>query len=205
MLRQTERNALVVDQRAHGASEGNAITFGLQERYDCLSWVEYARERFGERTPIFITGVSMGAATVLMASDLPLPKNVAGILADCPYSSPRAIIRKVCGDMHLPPRLMYPFICLGARLFGRFQLTSFGAVDAVKEAKVPILLVHGGQDHFVPGDMSREILENCVGAAELVIFPEAGHAMSYLMDPERYQTVQKEFMEKCLESFYNSL
>ena len=102
LARESGQNTLVVDQRAHGKSGGTTITFGIRERLDCLCWAEYANQRFGSDTPVFLSGVSMGAATVLMASELELPTNVVGIIADCPYSSPEAIIRKVCReDMHL--------------------------------------------------------------------------------------------------------
>ena len=120
LAREAGQNTLVIDQRAHGKSGGNVITFGIRERRDCLAWARYARERFGPETTIFLSGVSMGAATVLMAAELDLPENVAGIIADCPYSSPEGIIRKVCGDMHLPPVLAYPFVSLSAHMLGGF-------------------------------------------------------------------------------------
>ena len=111
LARESGQNTLVVDQRAHGKSGGTTITFGIRERLDCLCWVEYASQRFGSDIPVFLSGVSMGAATVLMASELELPANVVGIIADCPYSSPEAIIRKVCQqDMHLPPVLVMPSV-----------------------------------------------------------------------------------------------
>ena len=111
LARESGQNTLVVDQRAHGKSGGTTITFGIRERLDCLCWVEYASQRFGSDTPVFLSGVSMGAATVLMASEWELPANVVGIIADCPYSSPEAIIRKVCQqDMHLPPVLVMPSV-----------------------------------------------------------------------------------------------
>lgn len=93
--REMGMNVLSVDQRAHGKSEGYTLTFGVKERKDCLSWILYARERFGADQPIILAGLSMGAATVLMASELDLPDNVKGIIADCPYSSPKEIICKL--------------------------------------------------------------------------------------------------------------
>ena len=65
-------NVLLVDQRAHGESEGKYLTFGVNERFDCLSWANYAAERFGRDVKIYLYGISMGAATVLMASALPV-------------------------------------------------------------------------------------------------------------------------------------
>ena len=59
-------------------------------------------------------GLSMGAATVLMASELELPSNVIGIIADCGYTSPGAIVRKVSRDVRIPAWVSYPFLVLGA-------------------------------------------------------------------------------------------
>ena len=191
-------NALVVDERSHGKSEGNTITFGILERKDCLCWVQYVCSHFGPNTPIILAGLSMGAATVLMASNLALPSNVKGIFADCPYSSPGEIIQKVCADMKLPPKLIYPFIKLGALLFGHFHLEESSAIDSVQHTIIPILLIHGENDSFVPCHMSYEIQKNCKSSVTLVTFPGAGHGRSYLADPKRYEEAVLEFAKNIL-------
>lgn len=73
LCREKGWNAMMVDQRAHGESQGKTITFGTKERYDVLDWVNWAVRRFGEDQEIYLVGVSMGAATVLMAAGLGLP------------------------------------------------------------------------------------------------------------------------------------
>lgn len=203
LARESGQNTLVVDQRAHGKSGGTTITFGIRERWDCLSWVEYVNQRFGSDTPILLSGVSMGAATVLMASELELPCNVIGIIADCPYSSPEAIIRKVClEDMHLPPALAVPFIRLGARLFGHFDLREASALEAVQHSHIPILLIHGEDDRFVPCDMSREIFDACLGYKIRKTFPGAGHGLSYIVDTYGYEQAAVQFTEYCLNDWH---
>ena len=139
----------------------------------------------------------MGAATVLMASELDLPETVAAITADCPYSSPGAIIRKVTCDVRLPPWIVYPFVILGALVFGHFPLWASSPVKAVRHTEIPILLIHGEEDYFVPCDMSREIRKACKGPAMLATFPFAGHGLSYLTDTRRYHAIYKEFFRIC--------
>lgn len=197
LARELGHNTLVIDQRAHGESTGRTITFGIRECADCLCWVAYANERFGAQTPIVLSGVSMGAATVLMAAGRELPDNVRAVIADSPYSSPRAIIRKVCRDMRLPPALAYPFVWLGALVFGHFRLDRGGdPVAAVKTARVPILILHGEDDRFVPCAMSGEI---AAGGATVtrVTFPQAGHGLSYVYDPARYAAEVRAFLARC--------
>lgn len=188
---------LVVDQRGLGDSGGHTITFGIRERYDCREWVRYVSRRFGADTPIILSGISMGAATVLMASELELPGNVKGIMADCPYSSPSAIIRKVCRDVKLPGWLGLPFVAFGGLVFGGFWLFESSAVKAVSKTKIPLLLIHGQEDLFVPWDMSRQILDAAAGKCTLFTVPGAGHGLSYLVDPAGYTRAVKKFLKEC--------
>ncbi len=196
MARAQGRNVLLVDQRAHGESGGHTISLGVRERWDCVDWANAAVARWGPGVKIVLSGVSMGAATVLMASALPLPENVVGIVADCPFSSPEAIVRKICRDGRLPAAMM-PLVRLSARLFGRFRLDEASAVAAVRRARVPLLLIHGSDDRFVPCGMSREIAA-AAADAELVIVPGAGHALSYMVDEARYVRAVDGFVRRAL-------
>lgn len=91
-----------------------------------------------------------------------------------------------------------PLVRLSARLFGRFSLRESGAAEAVKRAKVPILIIHGEDDRFVPCDMSREIRAANPDCVQLEIFPDAGHGLSYIVDTARYTRVVVGFEKKIL-------
>ena len=189
-------NVLLVDQRAHGESEGKYLTFGVNERFDCLSWANYAAERFGRDVKIYLYGISMGAATVLMASALPLPKSVSGIVADCGYTSPKDIIFSVLRDHHVPVAPVYAVARIGAKLFCGFDLDSASAPEALRRSHIPVLFIHGDDDRFVPCRMSRENFE--ASAAErkkLLIVPNAGHGLSYMLDRPAYLSALHEFLE----------
>ena len=197
LAREAGQNTLVIDQRAHGKSGGSTICFGVKERFDCLDWINYTLRRFGPETEIFISGVSMGAATVLMAAGLDLPDNVLGVIADSPYSAPEEIICKVCRDMKLPPALFWPFIRLGARLFGGFDPCAASAVDALRHARVPVMIIHGEDDRFVPCAMSRELAAACASEIRLETFSGAGHGLSFIVDFDRYKRATNEFFVFC--------
>ena len=180
------RNALLVDQRGSGNSEGHVTSFGINERLDCQAWANFISKEFGQNTKLFLTGISMGAATVLMASSLELPENVISILADCGYNKPSDIIKKVIKDMKLPPAIFYPFIKLGARLFGKFNLEQTSPYECVKKSKLPIIFIHGDNDALVPCDMSIKLYDACNSEKKLVTINNAEHGVSYLVDPDKY-------------------
>ena len=187
------RSALVVDQRCAGRSGGRTITFGIREHRDCLAWVDFAVDHFGPEVKLILTGISMGAATVLMAAGEPLPENVIGILADCGYSTPKAIICKVMGDLSLPAKLCWPFVLWGARIFGGFDPEENSPMDAMKRCKKPVILFHGEADGFVPCCMSREIYDACPTRKAILTVPGADHGLSYPVDTEGYLAALRDF------------
>ena len=194
LARAAGQNVLLIDQRAHGKSEGHSITFGIREKFDVCDWVCWARERFGAETKILLYGVSMGAATVLLASPL-LEGQLCGVVADSPYSSPREIIEKVSRDEGFPPRLAWPVIALGARIFGGFSPAGGNVADAVRQSSVPILIIHGEDDRFVPQEMSARLTVR--GGVERRSFPGAGHGISAIVHTQEYNEMVQRFLERC--------
>lgn len=188
-----ERNALLIDQRAAGTSEGHVISFGINESKDCLRWIDFATKHFGESVKLIITGVSMGAATVMMAAGNDLPRSVVAVVADCGYTSAREIILKVVREMKLPARILYPFIKLGARIFGGFNLDSDSPIEAVKRSKTPIIFIHGDRDRFVPHEMSVRLSEACASKCKMLTVSGAEHGLAYPVDKETYVRTLKDF------------
>ena len=138
-------NVLLVDQRSHGQSEGKYIGFGCKDRYDAYRWIEWVIGQEGENVQILLHGNSMGGATVLMASGLDLPQQVKGIIADCPFTSPKAVFTHVLHSMyHLPA---FPIIQIADAVNKKqagYGLDECNSAREVRKAKVPVLLIHTG-------------------------------------------------------------
>ncbi len=175
-------NLCVPDQRAHGKSGGKYITYGVKEREDAKCWMEHINTLVpnGE---IYATGVSMGATTVLMAAGLSLPENVKGIIADCGFTSPADIIKKVMKeDMKVPLFPLYYTTKAMAKVVAGFDFEGCSAVTAVKDCKIPILFLHGKSDGFVPFSMGEEIFGAATGQKKAVWVEGADHGCSFLVD-----------------------
>ncbi len=230
-------HVLLVDDRAHGASEGKYIGFGCLDREDCYRWIHYLDQRFQGKCSIFLHGISMGAATVLMTSSMNLPRSVKGIIADCPYTSiweefcyltdsiflhgismgaatvlmtssmnlPRSV-KGIIADCpytsiweefcYLTERekkswlIMYPIMKLAGKIckvVAGYEYDEISSAEEVKDTKIPILLIHGKEDRFVPPSMSEKIYNNCVSEKKLLIVPNAKHAESYYVAKEKYE------------------
>lgn len=187
--------AMMADQRGHGESEGKTITFGVKERFDVLDWIDWAIRRFGEEQEIILVGISMGAATVLMAAGEGLPAQVKGIWADCGYSSPEAVLRHTIRRQRMPEGPAWFFTRLGGRIFGGFDVRESTATEAVKKIEVPVLIIHGQADATVPYEMAEELAKNCAAPVELVSVPDAHHGLSFYVNYPAYRAAVERLVE----------
>ncbi|MDE6726798.1 MAG: alpha/beta hydrolase [Oscillospiraceae bacterium] len=193
-------NALIVDHRSHGKSEGSYIGFGILDRFDCLKWIEYALDRLGSDSEIVLYGVSMGAATVLMASGLDnFPKNVKAIVSDCAFTSPYDVFKHILiRDYHLPPK---PILAINERICrakAGYGFKDCSTLDAVKKGVCPILFIHGTEDTFVPTVMSEQNYNMCTGEKQLLLIANAGHAASLYENRELYESTVTKFLGQYL-------
>ena len=194
-------NILVPEQRAHGQSEGKYITFGVKECEDFAQWIAYHNAHFGMHQMV-LSGMSMGASTVLYLADRDLPVNVKCIIADCGFTSAWAILDKIFRSVtHLPSTLSLFAADVFARVFAGFSLKEKDTRKVFQNAKLPILMIHGSADDFVPSQMTQAGYDACEGEKELLIVQGAGHGVSFLVDKQTYITKVIAFLEKHLEGF----
>lgn len=188
-------NLLVVDQRAGGKSQGKYIGMGAVERYDCLKWIEYINDRTQGSNDIYLAGVSMGAATVILATGLSLPQNVKGIIADCGFTSPYEIIKHTMkAFVKIPTFPILNIVGLIYRVKLGYWLKKISTLEVLRKNEIPILFIHGGDDTFVPVDMTIKNYEACNSPKKLLIIEGAGHGMSYVINPKIYEETVKEFL-----------
>lgn len=196
-LHQNGCSVLYAEQRGQGGSGGEYMGFGMIERYDCLDWVKWIDAQNENNLPIYLVGVSMGAATVMMTSDLELPENVRGIIADCGFTSIHDIWQHVARrNLHLPYRIyggLADTLCREKISVGTRDCST---VDALKNSRVPVLFVHGSDDHFVPVEMTYRNYQACAGEKYLLIVPGADHGMCYYMEKSRYEQTVLDFWKE---------
>ena len=149
---------------------------------------------------MILSGLSMGASTMLYLADEKLPNNVKGIIADCGFTSPKAIISSVFRAVtHLP---VFPSLWaadLFARVFAGFRLSEKDTQRSLKDSKLPVLMVHGVADGFVPCEMTQKGYDACTGKKQLLLVEGADHGVSFLVDKERYTQMVTDFLKENLE------
>ena len=194
IYRKRGSTVLLLNDRAHGKSEGKYLGFSENDRRDVARWVDLINQMY-EDPKIYLHGISMGGATVIHCSDMGL-KNVCGIIDDCGFDSIVNISKYLIKDMyHLP---YFPFGDLAwfwsVIITGVSFNTSMGE-DCVRRSGLPILFIHGKEDHFVPCDMSVRMYEACSGPKELHLIEGCGHAAAYMMAREEYTDAVNRLMD----------
>ncbi|WP_164966390.1 alpha/beta hydrolase [Companilactobacillus metriopterae] len=201
-------NILAPDARAHGASDGNAISYGWKEKNDYKNWADKIVEN-DPTSEIVITGVSMGGATTMMSSGVQdMPSNVKAYIEDCGYTSvydqfefliPTAqyVIEQQTGlkisDSDMQDILKYVDGYLKSNQ--GFTLEQASSVDQLKNADKPMLFIHGGNDNFVPTNMVYTNYDAKLGNnKDIWVVPNTGHGMSIIQDLPGYQEHVKEFI-----------
>lgn len=190
-------NVLLPDDRGHGESDGQYISFGWLDRLDYLGWLQRIIDRIGADSQLLLFGTSMGGATVsLVAGEPSLPKQVKAVIEDCDYTDVETelayLLKK---QFHLPPMPLVPLASfLNYRRLG-YPLRVVNVRQALTRNHLPLLVIHGAEDVYVPTKMGRQNYAASAGPKALWIVPGAAHAESYWINPEAYQAHVKRFLD----------
>src|SRR5699024_2750929 len=190
-------NVFMADARGHGESEGDYIGFGWHDRLDYVKWIERIIEELGPDTEIVLHGLSMGAATVLMTSGEQLPHQVKAIVADSPYTSVHDMFSYQMTRMfHLPSFPILNTTSLVTKAKAGYSLKEASALDQVTKATVPILLIHGQEDTFVPTHLTEKLYDEIASEAYLYLYDDAGHGEAFVLHEDLYLDRLEQFLKK---------
>lgn len=189
-------NVLLVDLRAHGNSEGKYITMGIKDCHDIVRWCNYITKKEHAKS-IGLFGISMGAATVMMASNLDLPRTTKYVIEDCGYTSVWEELKYQLNNIfHLPA---FPFLTI-ANMFAKrvagFDFKEISSTKSLSKTPLPVLMIHGTNDTFVPYYMLDKNYKACNSTKEKFIVKDANHTEAEDLDYDNYWKTIKEFVYK---------
>lgn len=189
-------NILLPEHQRHGESGGDRIQMGWLDRLNIERWIDVACQKWPTQ-PIYLHGVSMGAATVMMCSGDALPPSVKGIIEDCGYTS---VWDEFSGEIHnqfgLPVHPLLDASSLLCDLRYGWNFHEASAIDQIAKSTLPVLFIHGDADTFVPTEMVYRLYEaKRTGHKELWITPGTTHARSYHDHPAQYLRKVKNFIQ----------
>lgn len=197
MFHELGYNVLMPDNMSHGDSEGQIIGYGWNDRLNVIKWAELLVEQDSD-SEITLFGVSMGAATVMMASgEESLPDQVVNIIEDCGYSSVWDELKYQAKEMYNLPAfpILYEVSAI-SKIRAGFSYGQASSVNQLKNNTHPVLFIHGGDDTFVPTNMVYKNYQATQGEKELYIVKGAGHTKCFETDPQAYIEKISTFLKK---------
>lgn len=190
-------NVLAIDLRGHGKSKGNYIGMGYHDAKDLIEWIKYINSKYSD-AEILIHGVSMGAATVMIASSLDeLPTNVKVIIEDCGYTCALEQFKFQLKKLfNLPSFPILNIANIAVKIKAGYFLNEASPIEAVKNSKVPMMFIHGDKDTFVPFYMLDELYDACSSEKSKLVVKEASHAHAEDENPDLYWSQIDKFVNK---------
>lgn len=193
-------NIFMPDARGHGKSEGDYYGFGWPDRLDLIDWTHVLIEKLGTNTELVYHGLSMGAATVLMASGEELPSQVKAIIADSPYESVYELFKYQMNRMfYLPAFPLLDSTSMLTKVRAGYSFRAASALKAVEKANVPILYIHGEGDTFVPTEMAEELYRNTSSYSQLLLIPNANHGEAFALAEDQYKMRVNRFLSRYID------
>ena len=194
-------NVFFPDHIASGDSDGSHCTFGYYEKEDCMKWLGYMKDTFGDDIKIILHGVSMGSATVCMMSGKEdLPDNVKFTIADCGFTTAKALFKYKMNELKIPDVGLLRGVNLANKINHGFDFRDIAPVESVAKAKVPMFFVHGKEDNLVPSFMAQELYESCASEyKDILIVSGADHAQAHVGGKQEYEDKIDIFVEKFIK------
>ena len=185
---------LVIYQRGHSKSGGKHTGMGLLEKDDVLQWADFiSKEHPGQK--IMIYGISMGGTAVAYCSDVITNPDVRCAVIDCGFISPYGQMKRESVRFHLPFRLIAPYMQAMVKHGLHVDLRE-RTDDHLKNAKIPILFLHGDADPTVPLEQAQRNYDACGSEKTLVTVADAAHTTAFLTDEAKAARAYIDFMDK---------
>ncbi len=192
---------LIIDQRTHGRSEGEFITFGAREYMDISDWTNKVVDIAGNDCRILLHGWSMGAVSIYLAAAHGIAPQVKGLIFDCGYAIAEAQMFRTAKDYSMvPPCVLWytlQYLKPLCRLICGFDLKDAAPLFVARDMTLPILFVHGAKDELIPLSSGRRLYEatNRTHYRKMLIVPDAGHTYSYVCDKPGYEAAIDDLIE----------
>lgn len=168
-------SVFLFDWRGYGRSEGSPTERGLFR--DSMAAYDFAARTYGPQRPIVLYGESLGGP---YAAYVARKRPSCAVVVENSFSSLSDIANAVYSPLPL----------------GLVVSRSLRTADWIREAKVPLLVMHGRRDRIIPFALGKRIYDAAAEPKELFISERADHSGIPDAEGDRYYDVVLSFLTK---------
>jgi uncharacterized protein len=188
-------NVFLYDSRRHGESGGTYCTLGYYEKHDATMAIDYLMSRkdinVGE---IGLFGWSMGAVVAILVASI--DTRIAAVVAESGFATLRTVFDDYQKRMiKLPWHYLRNIVIKRSEFLAKFKANDVSPVDAVKNIRVPIFLLHGTEDNLIKHDYSQQVFAAANEPKQLWLIEGARHHDMMEVGGEEYTKRICEFFE----------
>ena len=191
-------NVLSPDLCASGESEGLYITMGVKESEEVAKWAAKVKER-DVNAEIVLHGISMGAATVMLAAGRYEISGLAAVIEDCGYTSAYEMFTSQLGVIFgLPEFPIMTCVDIVSGIKTGVKVSDAAPLKAISSIKVPVMFIHGAADKQVPPSMMERLYNACHTPKKKFVVEGAGHGDAMTAAGKGYWKNIFSFLDDCL-------
>lgn len=198
-------NVLVIDQRAHGESDGDYNTIGFEEHRDIIAWSMLLHDSYGVRS-VLLHGICIGASCALFAITAGgCPDYVDGMVAEGMYPTFYESFKNHVIERKKPVFPTMQFVEMWMRVYTGHSM-KYGPIHVIGQLNKPLLMLHSKEDAYSLPAKALELYECCQSAEkELVWFEHGRHSELRYTDAARYDGAIEAFLTRCFSQEIPSL
>ena len=185
---------LIIDERAHGLSEGKYFTYGVKEHKDVLTWVDFVKNNYPDKE-IILYGISMGAHSIALASDQLDERIVKAMVLDSSFENIDELFDNIMKTHHVPTFLFGRAVGFLSIHKAGMEYRTWHVRDHISKTKVPCLFVHGDADNVAPIPFFMDNYNACSSRKEKMVIKGASHTLPMTVGKEEAFNKLYQFLE----------
>ena len=189
-------NVLVIDQRAHGLSEGKYSTGGIKEAEDVSIWMKLLHDELGQKE-IFLHGICVGTCCATIVATRYKTDYLKAVILDSAFISYKEIYKNhyIEGGHKLFP--VFYQIWMWFSFFTHCNINDSNPEKYMADFTLPVLYMWGTKDIYCLPEKSKILFAKCASKnKQIEWFDGAEHSRVRLFDEDRYDGLVKDFLAR---------
>lgn len=184
---QAGMNVLVIDQRAHGKSDGRYNTIGVKEHKDVIAWIRFLEKNYGMKE-IWFHGVCIGSVSAILTMVSPeCPDSVKGMVTEGCFVSFRETFKRHMIDINRPIFPVLDEVMLKLKHQAGADVYKTAPIKHIGKLRQKALFLYGREDKFSIPPKSQQLFDKCGSTdKQLVWFEHGPHSHLRLHNREQY-------------------